>query len=162
VSFGVSDASWHYRQSGPAGTDTAISLDLPLRGAVGLKAELGTVTWAFNGQIGRELWSDDLTSTRLTLSYVGRTRPHSMVTIFWRAGGGYYHFSSATTNLNRHHRLGAHGGAGVELPAGRRVSVATYALHHVIPGRTLRLSGTSTSIHNLRLVSAAVDLRVHF
>ena len=162
VSFGASDPSWHYRESGPADADKAISLEFPLHATVGLKTELGTVTWTLTRRISGQLRSDDLTATRLTLSYVGRTRPHPNVTIFWNVGGGYYHFSSGTSDLSRRHRLGAHGGAGVEVPVGERFGVGGHALYHVIPGRTLTLSRARISIHTLWLLSASVDLRLYF
>jgi hypothetical protein len=162
VSLGASDASWHYRESGQADTDAAISLDLPLHETVALKIELGTVTWTVNGQSGRELRSDHFTARRLTLSYVGGTRPHRRLTISWRAGGGHYHFSSGTSDLNRHHRFGAHGGAGIEVPVGGIFGVGSHLLYHLIPGPPLRLSRTSTAIHGLGVVTASVDLRMRF
>jgi hypothetical protein len=162
MSFGASDPWWHYRQSGPAGSDTAISLDVPLHETVGLKTQLGRVTWTFTGRISGELRSDDLTATRLTLSYVGRTRPHPNVTIFWNVGGGYYHFSSGTSDLSRRHRLGAHGGAGIEIPVGGRLGVGGHVLQHVIPGRRISLSRARIGIHSLTLYSFSADLRVYF
>lgn len=162
VSVGVIDASWHYRQSGPAEADTSISLELPLNEVGTLKIELGTATWTFTREIARELLADDFTTTRLTLSYVGRTRPTSGLTILWRTGGGYYRLSSTTGDLSRHDRFGAHGGAGIERPVGGWFSVGGQAVYHIIPGRTLRLSTASISIHTLWLLSASVDLRIHF
>lgn len=173
MSFGTSDPWWHYRQSGPADTDKAISLELRLAEIVGLKAELGTATWTLtgpprvvqfeNGSFGLDpARSDDLSVTRLTVSYVGRVRPHSIVTIVWMAGGGFYQFSSGTSDFSRRHRVGAHIGAGIEIPIGELFGVGVHALHHNIPGRALALSRSGISIHAFGLYSASVDLRVYF
>lgn len=172
VSFGASDPWWHYRQSGPADADKAISLEFRLAEIVGLKAELGTATWTLtgwprvvqrpDGSFGQEpAQSDDLTATRLTVSYVGRVRPHSAVTIVWMTGGGYYRLSSATSVLRRD-RPGAHVGAGIEIPVGERFAVGGHALHHAIFGRALTLSRSQIAMHTLWLYSASVDLRVYF
>ena len=172
VSFGTSDPWWHYRQSGPADADKAISLEFRLAEIVGVKTELGTATWTLtgwprvvrleDGSFGQEpAQSDDVTATRLTVSYVGRARPHPALTIVWMTGGGYYRLSSATSDLRRD-RAGAHVGAGLEIPVGERFAVGGHALHHAIFGRALTLSRSQIAMHTLFIYSASVDLRVYF
>ena len=137
-----------------------------------MKAELGTTTWTLTGppRVVRDEdgafspespGSDEFTATRLTVSYVGRVKPHSAVRIVWMTGGGYYRLSSGTSDL-RHDRPGAHAGAGVELPVGERFAVGGHVLRHAILGRALTLSRSRIAMHTLSLYSASVDLRMYF
>jgi hypothetical protein len=169
VSFGASTPIRHDHADGlaigaigSAEAEPAVNFEFPLRAAAGLRTELGVATWAFDTARG---WinarRETLTATRLTISYVRWAKEFSHFRFFWRVGGGYYHYGSSTSELDDPHRIGAHGGAGLEFRAGERFAVGGQLLQQLVPGGNPYPPG-AIAVYTLNVLSAAAEVRLYF
>jgi hypothetical protein len=183
MSLSVTDVWWPLLASAPSNKGAALSFFLPVNERAGLTTALGTVKWTATERRGRDTgavddmgrvrrpstgpggedaFAMDIRATHVTVSYVGLVRPQSRVRFQWRVGGGYYRLSSHSSDFDSHYRVGAHGGAGIEIPLGARVGIAGHLIQHCLPGRSNRLSPTPLAIRWLTMSSAGLELKVYF